>query len=197
MQNKQDFEIKENQEAAEDNGTENKQPPLPPEQQLSQPISLRSTSGVAFGLTWALTGLLMLATVAVVISLWDNATKGEAAGIYRDVLSLVRYGCFIAALLNVTALLRSVKIEPSPFTQANVKRMKRVAFILGGFTVFTMLEQWFGPGVRKVMGLPVGDSVVLFNETQLVLLVATLVVYCFAMVFQRGVALQALEDETL
>ena len=111
----------------------------------------------------------------------DIAVKGSFV-----VASLV-VGSFI--MLLAEKVLRTVDTESTPFVKENVRRIKNIAILMATLSV---VPSWFSQIIGFICG-----SRELIMQVELGKLVLALVVWCIALIFEYGVALQEREDETL
>ena len=91
-------------------------------------------------------------------------------------------------LINSWAFLHSIKKNETPFTLKNVRRLKVIALALILFNISNIAGVLFSQNWEQILG-PIIHNI--FT------LLAGLVIYSVALVFQYGIALQTQVDETL
>ena len=113
------------------------------------------------------------------------------------VVSMVSMTLFVFVSLGMGAsLLYSVRQAASPFCNKNVKKLKVIAGLLIVFEPYFYLSQRFFGRLFPIV-MEDGTSIVTVTRLGGIVLVAGLIVYCVALVFQYGISLQNQVDETL
>lgn len=119
--------------------------------------------------------------------------------------------CYVWMVLMMSKVFKTVREEQTPFVESNVNRLKKIAVLAGGLTIFRILGSlllpiWFLPSGFLVIG---GESLIGFDFSALSygavravdvssvgLGVTALLVYGIALFTQYGVELQKQADET-
>ena len=133
---------------------------------------------------------------AVFLLFLVNTARGMIITMGTDFWNLVNTVTLVAAVLFIAAslgisliLLRSIRKGETPFCQKNVHKLKILAILLILFEpvrfALDYIAQYYQGG--DIGHLSLGGTV----------LTAGLVIYCVALVFQYGIALQEQVDETL
>lgn len=118
----------------------------------------------------------------------DMYSPGFTFGLADYVTILLLYAPILAMGILFLALLRSIWTDETPFHFTNVRRMKVLALLLILFWPYGNLVIWCQVRLtgRTFSSVSPGAS-----------FLAGLGIYCVALVFQYGVALQTQSDETL
>ena len=148
-------------------------------------------------------GLLVLYwLIQMVISIYfmitGEASPGEAQqDMFTLFFSLVFSAFIIAIMVMVIRLLQSIQRGSTPFTVANARRLRRIGWMLVAFELLQRLMTrlfWAAASGRVENGEKV---VYYYNSTAGMVLIVGLAVLAISLVFQYGVELQKLSDETL
>ncbi len=132
-----------------------------------------------------------------------SAVKGEpsaSAGeqnVFTLVYSLLFSAYIIAVMVMVIRLLQSIRRGSTPFTMVNVRRLRQIGWMLVAFELLQHLTTrlfWAAASGRVEEGEKV---VYYFSSTAGMVLIVGLAVLAISLVFQYGVELQQLSDETL
>ena len=131
------------------------------------------------------------------------AVKGEPAAseaeqnVFTLVYSLLFSAYIIAVMVMVIRLLQSIRKGKTPFTMDNVRRLRRIGVMLMLFEPLQRLTTrlfWAAASGRVEDGEKV---VYYFDSTVGMVMIVGLAVLSISLVFQYGVELQQLSDETL
>jgi hypothetical protein len=116
--------------------------------------------------------------------------EGETALSVIEDLSVSAPALLIACLMlnSILSILSRIKEDESPFTMANVTRIKQVALYMVLLTVVPYLV-----GMAASLATHIEPEGELHIDTW----VYALVIYCLALAFEHGVVLQKQQDETL
>lgn len=115
---------------------------------------------------------------------FDGLTQSQALALFA--FAMLVFGAMSVTFWTLSRIMTAISREYSPFTQDNVVRLTRIAYVFLGVSA-----------VLLVLGLVTSarlDSVV---STIIVFLVAAVGVYSMALIFRYGAALQKESDETL
>lgn len=129
-----------------------------------------------------------------------DASYSSGAGT-QDWLTLVYSLIFVVivviVMVLVILLLRSIRRESTPFTHSNVRRLRWIGWLLVAFEILQRLLArifWTVASGRVQDGETV--SYYFYSNGGMILMVG-LAVLGISLVFEYGVALQQLDDETL
>lgn len=161
--------------------------------------------------TWAVYALMAWVVWMIVCTIWQFFKGGVAFGmeggrsmyVLLTMFNLVFYTVVLAVLWLGARLLATARAEAGPFTTANVKRLKGMGLLLVGMellemvlapTLYRYVWHW-DETARFDYALMTGGYI--SNAMGGLIIAIGLVVYCLALVFEYGVALQRQDDETL
>lgn len=162
---------------------------------------LRAVSGVALVLVRVIQAVLFVC--AICVSFFSASGWQDAQGIINGIAGLVVFGGFAAAMFPLGRMLKGLKAERTPFTDQNVRRLKTMVLVFSLQALVQLLFDWFAPSGMKIHMIPIPLEILslgffrLLSASSLIFLVFALVMYCIALVFRQGVALQTQSDETL
>ena len=175
---------------------------------MKQDLSrMRKVSRVA---TWAVYAMMAWVVWMIAYTVWQFpkggilfGTSGRDTYMMLTVFNLVFYAVVLVVLWLGARLLATVRTEAGPFTTANVKRLKGIGLLLVGVELVEMaMAAWLYRAVYYIgepdifdFNLMTGGYV--SNAMGGLIIAIGVVVYCLALVFQHGVALQQQSDETL
>lgn len=151
-------------------------------------------------LFFALLVLYWLIQMAISISfaITGETPPGEAQqSIFNLAYSLLFGVIVVAIMVMVIRLLQSIQKGSTPFTMANARRLRRIGWMLVIFEVLQHVTTrlfWTAANGRVEEG---GKVVYYFNSTAGMVMIVGLAVLGISLVFQYGVELQQLCDETL
>ena len=138
----------------------------------------------------------MSVTVYFAVKGEPSASAGEQ-NIFTLVYSLLFSAYIIAVMVMVIRLLQSIRRGSTPFTMVNVRRLRQIGWMLVAFEMLQHLTTrlfWAAASGR----IEEGEKVVYyFSSTAGMVLIVGLAVLAISLVFQYGVELQQLSDETL
>ena len=141
---------------------------------------------------------LIQMTVTVYFVITGEASSGEAEqSVFNLIYSLLFSVFVVAVMVMVIRLLQSIQKGRTPFTMANVGRLRRIGWMLVAFEVLQHLTTrlfWAAASGRVEDGEKV---VYYFSSTAGMVMIVGLAVLAISLVFQYGVELQSLSDETL
>ena len=101
----------------------------------------------------------------------------------------------VIALFISTSVLKSVKLDNTPFTHTNVKRLKIIAFLVIITEIISSAISFFSSFFSQVIQ---GDvKIVLQSYMGGTLIAMGLIIFCVAVAFEYGTTLQKQSDETL
>ena len=152
--------------------------------------------------TLVFTLLVLYWLIQMAISLYFTLTGGTPAGeaeqsLYNLLFSLLFSAFVVAVMVMVIRLLQSIRKGSSPFTMANVRRLRAIGWMLILFEVLQHVTTrlfWAVASGRVEDGEKV---VYYFSSTAGMVAIVGLAVLAISVVFQYGVELQQLSDETL
>lgn len=122
-------------------------------------------------------------------------TRGEWTAV--NIATTAVGALLIIALYAVAALiLNSVRKDDSPFMQKNVNRLKLMSVLLIALELHMYFSQWLANRYYPIT-LDGGIRIEQHSSRGGCILVAGLIVYCIALVFEHGISLQQQVDETL
>ncbi len=123
---------------------------------------------------------------------------GEAEQSFFNLIYSLLFSVFVVAIMvMVIRLLQSIQKGRTPFTMANVRRLRRIGWMLVAFEVLQHVTTrlfWAAASGRVEDGEKV---VYYFSSTAGMVMIVGLAVLAISVVFQYGVELQSLSDETL
>lgn len=138
----------------------------------------------------------MSVTVYFAVKGEPSASAGEQ-NTFTLVYSLLFSAYIIAVMVMVIRLLQSIRRGSTPFTMVNVRRLRQIGWMLVAFELLQHLTTrlfWAAASGR----IEEGEKVVYyFSSTAGMVLIVGLAVLAISLVFQYGVELQQLSDETL
>ena len=138
----------------------------------------------------------MSVTVYFAVKGEPSASAGEQ-NVFTLVYSLLFSAYIIAVMVMVIRLLQSIRRGSTPFTMVNVRRLRQIGWMLVAFELLLHLTTrlfWAAASGR----IEEGEKVVYyFSSTAGMVLIVGLAVLAISLVFQYGVELQQLSDETL
>ena len=138
----------------------------------------------------------MMITAYFVIT--GETPPGEAEQSVLNLVFSVLFSAFvIAVMVMVICLLQSIQRGKTPFTADNVRRLRWIGGMLVAFELLQHLVTrlfWAAASGRVENGEQV---VYYYNSTAGMVLIVGLAVLGISLVFQYGVELQKLSDETL
>lgn len=137
----------------------------------------------------------VVATYSVV---YVKSLLSVTTGLSFITVAVSAVGAFItfAAMAIAFNVLKSIKLEETPFSAKNVRRLKIMAMLLVAYEPYFLINQEVLRRFNPVI-LPDGSLVEVRSSLWGVVFVSGLVVYCFSLVFEYGTALQQQIDETL
>lgn len=156
----------------------------------------------AFVGTLAFALLVLYWLVQMVISVYfvitgDVPPNEAKQSLFNLVYSLAFSALVVAIMVMAIQLLQSIRKESTPFTLGNVRRLRVIGWMLIAFEVLqhvTMRLFWAVASGRVEDGERV---VYYYNSTAGMVMIVGLAVLAISVVFQYGVELQQLSDETL
>lgn len=101
----------------------------------------------------------------------------------------------LAALFIVSALLRAVQLEHTPFTRNNVARLKAAAVLVLAIEPLRLALTFLGNALRPIS--PEGVKTQVHGTIGGMAIVLGLVIFAVALMFEYGGQLQKQADETL
>ena len=152
--------------------------------------------------------LMIILYLVLVITQMVSAIRGDAETPYQFWIfpTGLIVALFVIVYLSIWTLLRSIWKGETPFCAANVKRVKRIALLLicyeplhalaivvNQFVLLTIFKREIG--IREIFLASIGGVDFLPNGG--IVLAIGIAVWCIALVFEYGVALQTESDETL
>ena len=127
----------------------------------------------------------------------EPSAAAAEQNIFTLVYSLFFSAYIIAVMVMVIRLLQSIRRGKTPFTMDNVKRLRRIGVMLMLFELLQRLTTrlFWAAASGAVQD---GETVVYYyDSTAGMVLIVGLAVLSISLVFQYGVELQQLSDETL
>lgn len=113
------------------------------------------------------------------------------AGIGLDLMTGVVSQCFLIAILILTnRIFNNIYREYSPFTQKNVKGMRRIAILL-------FIDSIAAPRADFAIHKAISSTTGILYDSGNELMILAIVLFCFSLIFQYGLELQQQSDETL
>ena len=138
----------------------------------------------------------MAITIYFVVT--GDAPPSETEQSFFNLIYSLLFGVFVVAIMvMVIRLLQSIRKGSTPFTMANVRRLRRIGWMLVVFEVLQRLTTrlfWTVASGRVEDGEKV---VYYFSSTAGMVMIVGLEVLAISVVSESGVELQSLSDETL
>lgn len=97
---------------------------------------------------------------------------------------------FIAILISTNRIFKDISHEYSPFLSKNIRRMKKIALLL-------LLDSFLSPQIDLAIRSSISMTSAAPSDFSAEMFVLAIIIYCFSLIFQYGVDLQQLSDETL
>ncbi len=108
-----------------------------------------------------------------------------------DLFTNIAAQCFFIAVLIITyRIFKDISRDSSPFMPKNISRMKKIAILL---FVSSVVSPAVNAAVGKSLSLTNAESMNYSSE----IIILSVIIYCFALIFQYGAELQQQSDETL
>ncbi|MEG0503588.1 MAG: hypothetical protein RR547_02995 [Raoultibacter sp.] len=157
--------------------------------------------GIAFALfctAWA----IMFAALCILAFFPGFISDSPSIGLMPIVMCIV-FGSLVAILLrSAWQVFRDVPKGGSPFSRTQVRRIRRIAYVLLAYAVAEMI---FSAGTALLVSG--GDTVIGYSVTSgqdvpiisinVGMFAFSIIFYCLSLVFEYGTLLQRLSDETL
>jgi len=125
----------------------------------------------------------------------SKSVTTTAMGFVSVALTCVQAFIMLAIFIIALITLRSMKSDETPFNRKNVKRLKAMAILLVIYEPYLYLYTFI---LGKLHPIVIGDFTVEPRSTLSgMFVIAGIVVYCVALVFEYGISLQRQFDETL
>lgn len=141
---------------------------------------------------------LVQMAISVYYVITGDVPPAEAKqSLFNLIYSFAFSALVVAIMVMVIRLLQSIRKGSTPFTMANVRRLRRIGWMLVVFEVLQRLTTrlfWTVASGRVEDGEKV---VYYFSSTAGMVMIVGLAVLAISVVFQYGVELQSLSDETL
>lgn len=181
--------------------------PIPKEADMLKEIEKikKASTGAMLVVIVILAYMLVLAAMSTIGIVRTGGFMPSNIAVWVELVNLIFFGAVCAAGILGVRLLWSVRADETPFTRKNVRRLKGVSMLLVGAEVWEVI--WglvFSTFIARAGGskfFPVSTSVggvIAFpNAMGGVIIVVGVLIYCVALVFQYGMALQQESDETL
>ena len=127
----------------------------------------------------------------------DMPSNEAEQSVFNLVFSLVFSAFVVTIMVMVIRLLQSIQKGTTPFTMVNARRLRRIGWMLVLFEVLQHVTTRLFWSVSSGM-VEDGETVVYYySSTAGMVAIVGLAVLAISVVFQYGVELQQLSDETL
>lgn len=141
---------------------------------------------------------LIQMAVSIYFTVTGQTMPGEAEQSTFNLIYSLLFSVFVIAIMvMVIRLLQSINRGRTPFTLTNVRRLRAIGWMLVSFEIIQRLTTrlfWAVANGRVENGEKV---VYYFSSTAGMVMIVGLAVLAISLVFQYGVELQKLSDETL
>ena len=109
-----------------------------------------------------------------------------------DMLSLLFHYLLVGFLVFVAFIFRTISREETPFVKSVSRRMKLAALFL---LIGLVLPNWAGQIINNLLGQSSGFT--FFDESNTLVVILSVIIYCFALIFDYGCRLQQENYEIL
>ena len=114
---------------------------------------------------------------------------------YITFLNIITSAMVLVVLFVASSLLRSIKSDDTPFISKNTKRLKIISFLLVAIEPIQMILGAIFNVIRPLTEN--GEKIISVTSMGGMVIILGLIVFCIALVFERGIELQKQSDETL